>query len=87
MAVLILIRNWCKHRYKLTELRKELKKRKFETALSFTILPIACIEFAWSDFGEGAYTDGFCEELLQASSMASRANARRLQDRPAAGQG
>lgn len=64
MTVLILIRNWCEYKYKLKEVRKELKNRKIETALSFTIHLIACIGFAWSDFEVGAYRDGFCEKLL-----------------------
>jgi len=33
------------------------------------------------------YRGGFCEKLLEASPMSDRANASRLQDGPAAGQG
>ena len=35
----------------------------------------------------GGYMGGFCEKLLEASPVSDRANASRLQEGPAAGQG
>ncbi|GAB0209844.1 mitochondrial enolase superfamily member 1 [Grus japonensis] len=47
-----------------------------------------CVGFAWQGFGSGGgYRGGFCEKLLEASPVSDRANASRLQDGPAAGQG
>ena len=47
-----------------------------------------CIGFAWQGFGSGrGYRGGFCGKVLEASPMSNRANASRLQDGPAAGQG
>jgi len=46
------------------------------------------IGFAWQDFGSGGgYRSGRCEKLQEASPMSDRANVRRRQDGPAAGQG
>lgn len=47
------------------------------------ILLSVCIEFVWMGFGRS----GFCEKLLEASSMSNRANPSWLQDGCAAGQG
>ncbi|GAB0207175.1 mitochondrial enolase superfamily member 1 [Grus japonensis] len=47
-----------------------------------------CVGFAWQGFGSGrGYRGGFCEKLLEASPVSDRANASRLQDGPAPGQG
>ncbi|GAB0183220.1 hypothetical protein GRJ2_000787300 [Grus japonensis] len=44
--------------------------------------------FVWQGFGSGkGYRGGFCEKLLEASPVPDRANASRLQDGSAPGQG
>ena len=44
--------------------------------------------FVWQGFGSGrGYRGGFCEKLLEASPVSDRANASRLQDGSAPGQG
>ncbi|GAB0208288.1 hypothetical protein GRJ2_003294500 [Grus japonensis] len=51
-------------------------------------LTLVSIGFAWQGFGSGrGYRGGFCEKLLEASPVSDRANASRLQDGSAPGQG
>lgn len=37
------------------------------------------VGFVWQAFGSGVYSVGFCENLLEASPVSSRANASQLQ--------